>query len=83
MVTVVFKVVKTFRVVGTFLEHIEILKHASSIIVFIIVLFIYLLLHWICVTVHTFSLVATTGGYSSLRWVLWLQSSTGLRKCDS
>ena len=82
MVTVVFKV-KSFRVLGTFLEHIEILKHASSIIVFIIVLFIYLLLHWVYVTARTFSLVATTAGYSSLRWVLLLQKSTVFRKCDS
>ena len=50
-----------------------------------IYLFIYLWLCWVFVDVHRLSLVAVSGGYSSLqyvvsslRWFLWLQS-TGSR----
>ena len=60
MVTVVFKVVRIFKVLGTFLEHIEILKHASNIIVFITVLFTVTLA--LCYCTHIF--------FSCYKW--WL-----------
>ena len=51
-----------------------------------IYLFIYLWLHWVFVAVHSLSLVAASGGYSSLRcmgfslrWLLLLRS-TGCRR---
>lgn len=53
MVTVVFKVVRIFKVLGTFLEHIEILKHASNIIVFITV-YLFTVTLGLCYCAHIF-----------------------------
>ena len=55
--------------------------------IFKINLFIYFGLHWVFVAAHRLSLVAASGDYSSLRWLLLLRSTgsrcVGFSSCDS
>lgn len=70
MVTVVFKVVRIFKVLGTFLEHIEILKHASNIIVFITV-YLFTVTLGLCYCAHFLELLQVV---ATLHWVVCLAS---------
>ena len=51
------------------------------------ILFVYFWLHWVFIAARGLSLVAVRGGYSSLRWLLLLQSTgsrhTGFSSCAS